>query len=405
MGADATNVGWGRETPIADYYAALASALGPGLWADLELFTAPLQNVFEPGTYRPAGITRLAQQMRAAAPAAKRVTWLAQYHMGGVDPHRYPEADRFYRGYLAMMGIEGDQFAPASVSYETAPSASYRDDSGRELFDGFSADPKRYSHPGWVGVENTATMVLALGSSRRVDWVSAHVLTDPVPYIYTPEYMTIECSSDNGASFAIAQTVHRPFGTTYHAGEYVLSQARPLNATCTHLRVKLPSATWTFVSELELTSDGATASTPTAPSTPVSGGNIDTTTTPAPAPQPPPAPPVPNVLLVVSGNQMYGSATSSPAHGSALVPRATAAQYSVGFAATSTMGPGDTCTLDEFGYDGVARPGIMHAGQTWTQRDDFVTGTPGSTTFFCAYCGGTRGGVYTQYTSCIDLHH
>jgi len=233
--------GWGFGTPLSAYWAALATALGSGFWANSELFTAG---------YWPAPVARVNQQLYAARVAARTVSWLPTLQMSATSPLRQPGAARLYDSYRALYTVQGTPIRPTAYTWLTSPSPSYPDTAGLELVDTIAADPTRYWHPGWVGVLGAAEVQIDLGALRRVDWVAAHVLNAPGAGIAYPTTFRLWRSDDAGTWTALGVW---PLPIPQGAGESSFGNPAPLNTEARYLRARWENAAWTFLSELELT--------------------------------------------------------------------------------------------------------------------------------------------------------
>lgn len=302
VGADAIDLGWGRGPTVEAYFSAIAGAIGrEHLWADTELFSYGILDHFDGAPYSPASIRRLNQQLFAVRPefTSKRLSWLGQYHMGSVDTARFPEAERLLASYRAIYGLGGEMITPLGYTYATPPAAAYPD-SGNELSNVRTGDPKRYTQADWVGIEGNASVTFALPPGKTVDWVGVHVLADVGPGIRFPDSMSLACSQDNVNFQPIGSW---PLRVARRASdrEYVMSNPTALGASCRFLRLDLANGGWTFVSEVELV-QGTVAAVPPVPLPPQ----------PPPPPDAPPPPPqssLPAIALNVAGAQAPASIT------------------------------------------------------------------------------------------------
>lgn len=253
------------------YYQALAGALGQaGLWADVELFNygKPLFNSASgalTGAYRSASAQRINQQLWSARFAAKRVSWLHQWHMSEVvgPSYGYVEAPLQQGLYRALYGIGGARLlAPlnyAAYSWITPASAAYPDASGYELFDRRTGDPRNPLDQGWVGVigaNGISTIRVDLGSVKEVDWIGLHTLSRPSWGIRSPTTMDIYCGSTPGTLAKVA-AVAAPYGQaaqdSVEEEEYLFGNRAPLNRSCRYVELRIRSnGNWMFASELEL---------------------------------------------------------------------------------------------------------------------------------------------------------
>jgi len=259
---------WVRAGSTVDqYFGALATTLGSGLWADVEVFNygAPFA---VGGGYRAASAIRINQQLWETRHAAKRVSWLHQWHMSEVIGPQYGhwEAARLQATYRALYGIGGAQWIPASgysaYTWVSPLSTQYPDTAGKEMFDRFTADPQNPQDPGWVGtqgVNGVATFRVDFNASRRLDWVGVHTLTNPAWSIRTPTSGEIYCG-ETVASMTKVGDMAAPFTqadlSSVTTQEYVLGNRQPLGASCRFVELRMPTGGyWTFVSEIEMTAE------------------------------------------------------------------------------------------------------------------------------------------------------
>ncbi len=431
VGADATPLKSGDRAPVEAYLSAISSRIGAAsVWADTELFNyGPLDGYWDGAPYSPASATRINQQLwsERSGVATRRIAWLAQIHMGSIDPYRFPEAPRLRDSYRALVGLGGSYLTPEGhrgYAFRTAPGASYPD-AGGELFDRQLGSPKSYLDPAWTGVLGNADIDVQLGGPAQVDWVAAHVMTDAAAGIQIPDSITIAC---DGVALG---TWPRPFATRANDREYVIANRTALGARCSALTITLANAGWTFLDELEIVaasgSDVATTPSvpsptepaPTAPSPseptpsappPASPSEpppvVPSDPTPPPPSEPPPptpiADPAPTVVLVVHGVE-YRGAPDVVTHPNRSIP-ASSGTYSIGFYADGAVTASHVCRLDMNGAIGVRT-----TNGSYTQLDG--QGGPGAAAAnsICAYCyvrpelAGSV--VYSQTGSCVTITH
>ncbi|MBI2896946.1 MAG: DUF4434 domain-containing protein [Deltaproteobacteria bacterium] len=256
VGADAVDLGYARQGSLGaveDYFREISNALGrEGLWADVELFNWGSPLFGGPG-YGSVSAVRLEAQLRQASDdlAARRVSWLAQLHMGTVDSNHDAGSSRLAASYRALFGLGGQYLAPAGYAWETPPAASYPD-AGGELTNHRTGDPRDFLHEEWVGVLGDAAFSVDLGAERPIDWVGVHALDDGASAIAIPDRLDLSCSTD-GATWNLLASVPRPVASS--DGEYLLANTAPLGAACRSVRVQLSNDVWTFVSEVEIASE------------------------------------------------------------------------------------------------------------------------------------------------------
>ena len=266
---------WSRAGYSSEqYYSALASALGAsGLWADIEVFNygKPLINRVGgvmTGGYRSASATRINQQLWSARAAAKRVSWLHQWHMSEViGPSRgYVEAPLAQGLYRSIYGIGGaarlTSLNYSGYSFGTSPNASYADSTGFELFDGQTGDPMNPTDRAWIGIPGAAGVVkitVDLGVAKKTDWIGLHMLTYPSWGIRSSTSADVYCGQSLGSLNKVA-TISSPFSAaallTPDGEEYLLGNTSPISAVCRFIELRVATnGSWLFVSELELASD------------------------------------------------------------------------------------------------------------------------------------------------------
>jgi hypothetical protein len=262
VGADGINPGmawtWDRPYDLGDYYFAIASNIGSAnFWSDNELFNCCTSGGFIGGAYKSSSLFRLNQQLwTSGLYVNKRIVWLQQLHASDelfTENVRY-EAHRLKAAYKALYHLGGSRLVPASYRWLTAPSPSYAD-SGNQLFDTATGDPRSFSDPAWVGILGNARVEVDLGGIKNFDWVAVHVLNQNLPSIGFPDKLTLRCSNDG-----VNWTYLNPDGWTLPVSkddsEYVFSNNTPLNAACRYLRVRLDNNVWTFISEVEVVDEG-----------------------------------------------------------------------------------------------------------------------------------------------------
>lgn len=261
---------WSRSGYSTEqYYLALANSLGAsGLWADIELFNHGVPLFLQTGSgisgsYRSASAQRVNQQLWSARAAGKKVSWLNQFHMSEVigPGAGYHEASRLMGVSRAFYGLGATLLFPmnhSSYSWLPSPSSSYPDSTGYELFDRRTGDPRNPQDPAWMGVNGSARVAIDLGSQKRVDWIGVHTLTKPSWGIRAPVRLDIYCGS-TPSSLAKIATASAPFTQASLAGsdgeEYVIGNRDPLGATCRHIELRMPNSYWTFISEVEASSE------------------------------------------------------------------------------------------------------------------------------------------------------
>jgi hypothetical protein len=251
------------------YYEALAAKLGAsGLWADIEIFNhgSPLflnTGAGISGAYRSASAHRINQQLWSARSAGKKVSWLNEWHMSELigPTHGYVEAPRLMGVYRAFYGLGATLTFPlnhSAYSWTPAPAAAYPDATGYELFDRRVGDPRNPQDPAWVGIDGAARVTIDLGTTKSIDWIGVHTLTFPSWGIRTPVSMDIYCGASPSTLVKIA-TATAPFTQAGLSGsteeEYVLGNRTALGASCRYLDLRFPNGYWTFISEIEASSE------------------------------------------------------------------------------------------------------------------------------------------------------
>jgi hypothetical protein len=257
VGSQGIAAGWvSKEYGSTDsYYAALAQALPAGaLWADVELFTCCVDQFgFGGGNYRPASSARLNQQLWNARHAAVRVSWLMQEDIAGPPiPLALPESPRLRDAYLALYQLSGHAVKPVSYTWTNQPASQYPDPGNKKLTDTVTGDPLDFTNPAWTGIVGDAEVVVHLGSATAVKWVAVDLLRAKAPSITYPTSLVVDCDASGSNAFVNLGSWPLPL-TTDADGEYIFSNANPLSAACTNLRVHLTNTAWTFLSEIELT--------------------------------------------------------------------------------------------------------------------------------------------------------
>ena len=254
----ALNLNWQkRGTPaLAEYFNALGTALGKnGFWADIEVGNccdgwAEGQG----GAYYPASLSRVRKQIESSSAAGKIVSWIHQVQMSSLSGLSKwvvaPGSERLGAAYRAWYGMGGQlaYLTPARYTWTTQPAAAYPD-SGRELTDGISGDPKRFDDSTWVGITGNAVAEFSFDAAKKVDWVGVHVLHAGSAGIKFPTRMRVACKVSGNYEEVGAWNLP----ITQRDSEYVLSNTSPLNAACKDLRLTLDNAGgWIFLSEVEI---------------------------------------------------------------------------------------------------------------------------------------------------------
>ncbi|WP_223250171.1 DUF4434 domain-containing protein [Marilutibacter maris] len=254
------------------YYEALAAKLGAeALWADIEVFNygTPLFNSAGlTGGYRAASARRINQQLWSARSAGKRVSWLHQWHMSElVGPaNGYVEAPRLRGTYRGTYGI-GGAHSLISLNHQnytwlSAPSPTYPDSTGYELFDRRTGDPRNPQDSSWIGIPGaggTARVRVDLGSAKTIDWIGVHTLSYPAWGIRSPVSADLYCGATTSSMTKVA-TLTAPFTAaaqdSVQEEEYVLGNRTPLNASCRYFELRAATGgNWVFLSEIELARD------------------------------------------------------------------------------------------------------------------------------------------------------
>lgn len=254
----ALNLNWQkRGTPsLSDYFNAIGGAIGKdAFWSDIEVGNccegwAEGQG----GAYYPASLARVRKQIESSTGASKIISWIHQSQMSSLAGLSKwvvaPGAARLGAAYRAWYGIGGDlaYLTPTSYTWLTEPSSKHPD-TGKQLLDGISGDPKRFDDPSWVGLVGNASVEFSFDAPKTIAWVGVHVLNVNEPSIKFPDRLRLACKTTG--SFQDVGTWS--LGITKRDSEYVLSNTAPLNATCKGLRVYLESSGgWTFLSEVEI---------------------------------------------------------------------------------------------------------------------------------------------------------
>ena len=278
VGAQGTNLDWETRPrglgKVEDYFRAISQAIGRDhLWSDNELFNCCVvvgTDYAQSTPYKPTSISRLNAQLWATRQefTSQRVSWLFQRHMGTVDPLHYVESPRLKAAYLAFYGIKGTYVQPVSYEWLNPALPGHRD-TGNEMFDRKSGDPKSSEDSRWVGFSGSTRVIIDLGQSSSVDWVGVHLLQKSEKKIKFPSELQVECSPDR-ASWSDLGKWGMPPKTD--DGEYLLSNLEPLGAECRYLRITLFNLAanfegniaanvvsglvpMTFISEIEIVSD------------------------------------------------------------------------------------------------------------------------------------------------------
>lgn len=235
---------------LENFYQAIFSRVHERLQAINELFD---------NNYAPASMIRINAQMWQSRPGvtAARNAWIVQEMMSdvaGVDGNA-PEAKRLLTEFRATSGL-GGQILPFRYSYPgNQPSSYYPDTYQQELNNGILGHYSRFQDREYVGVLGDAVLQLDLGSSKRVDFISVHVLEVWDAAIVKPARMEVFFSSD-GVNWQSAGTTLVDLKRIYNhlwlrrQGDYVISNHIPLARTARYFRVKLPNNAWNFLSEI-----------------------------------------------------------------------------------------------------------------------------------------------------------
>lgn len=263
-GTYSTPLDWTRASPptyqLRDYFSAISAAISPqSFWADIEIFscTFPESNPWALGgckddwrlSNRPASISRITNQIKHAQSASKRVVWLQHTQMGQTDDQRQSDAPRLYNSYQAINNLSDLVYiTPQSYQWRTPPITNYPD-SGNELFNRLTADPRNYFNPQWVGIGGTARVTIDLGSNRPIRWIATHLLHYQSVGIAFPDSLNVRCSQDNTTWTDLGSW---PFTLPKKTADYVFSNPEPLSANCRYLDITLPNSKITFISEIEI---------------------------------------------------------------------------------------------------------------------------------------------------------
>lgn len=274
VGAEGVNLEWNpHQNSSADFLSAIADEVGPSAtWSLHEAFNCCVNDAGadENGAaYRPTSIVRFANQIDQGKKGnvGKRVAWIQQHHFSGVDPYRLPEAERLLDGYLAHYDFAGQLLHPLTYDLMTEPDELYPD-SGGELFNFRTGDPKDFTHQEWVGLdaseEGLVSLIIDLGSESSIDWVGIHLLNMPAVGIQFPYEMDLACSTD-GDSWLDLGNWKLPFDDLMSGAEYVFANDSPLSADCVLIQVSLRANNWVFASEVEIISKAMSRHAPFHP--------------------------------------------------------------------------------------------------------------------------------------------
>lgn len=252
-----------------EYYQALQNALGTNsLWADVEIFNFgdPLFNTQAnnlTGGYRSASSKRVNQQLWSSRFAAKRVSWLHQWHSSkSMGPaHGYVEAPLFQALYRGTYGIRATYLTPLNHRnywYSRPPNAAYPDN-GSKMFDRRTGDPRHPGDQAWVGFLGQFDVTIDLGSTRKVDWIGVHLLSNTQWGIKIPTRYEIFCGTTQ-TNLTKIEDARSPFSLADQAlivsEEYLMGNREALDATCRYVRLRFPNTgSNTFISEIEMSSE------------------------------------------------------------------------------------------------------------------------------------------------------
>lgn len=254
----ALNLNWQKRgtSSLSDYFNAIGSAIGKNaFWSDIEVGNccdgwAESQG----GAYYPASLARVRKQIESSTGAGKVISWIHQTQMSSLTGLSKwvvaPGAQRLGTAYRAWYGIGNDvaYLTPTRYTWLTEPSTKHPD-SGKQLLDGISGDPKRFDDPSWVGLVGSASVEFSFDVPKSITWVGVHLLNMNEPGIKFPDKLRLTCKTTGN----FQDIGSWPLSVTKRDSEYVLSNTTPLNATCKDMRVYLDSSGgWTFLSEVEI---------------------------------------------------------------------------------------------------------------------------------------------------------
>ena len=263
IGDAQVNLNWndwdlgGVNYTLTQYFTAISQSIGANaLWSDNELFTYG-PNITYGGSYRPASLMRLRNQLQSTnfSLVSGRTCWIQGDFMSAVSAGRMiGMAERLLASYKATSGNGGFYITPQSYSWSAPPSPSYND-SGNEMFNNITGNPRKSTNNEWVGFSGSAEIIIDLGVKKNIDWVAFHLLDMNNQSIRFPLNLTLWTSDDN-ASWAQAGTWQLPVDR--NDSEFVFSNSNALNAQARYVKALLGNDAWTFISEIEMTSDSNT---------------------------------------------------------------------------------------------------------------------------------------------------
>lgn len=264
IGTNSTDLGWRSDANLNEYYTALSSATtGIGqasLWAVTEIFNnGPLGKY---GVETPASIRRVRKQLDLTYPyATKHIAWTSAAFMSNVnygDGDPLPEAPRLLASYKALYGYAGvETLLTPSYYWSTPPSGAL--DSGSEMFNKMTGDPKYPTNSEWVSVNastyNGSQLILTFPASMTttINWVGIHMLYNNSKPAYIPNSIKLDCM-DTSPYTPLAEWL-RPSDITNTEvnGEYVFGNTSALNKSCDKIALTLTGNTgWHFLSEIEI---------------------------------------------------------------------------------------------------------------------------------------------------------
>jgi len=175
--------------------------------------------------------------------------------------HGYVEAPLFKALYRGTYGLGATYLTPlnyTNYSYSRPPNPAYPDN-GSKMFDRRTGDPRHPGDQAWVGFLGQFDITIDLGSTRKVDWIGVHLLSNTEWGIKTPNKYEIFCGSSQSNLTKVGEA-QSPFSLTDQATviteEYLMGNRTALNLTCRYVRLRFPNTgSNTFISEIEMSAD------------------------------------------------------------------------------------------------------------------------------------------------------
>ncbi len=162
------------------------------------------------------------------------------------NPLDHGEKNRFYA--QMFNATDGIRPRPQSVAYLTPPQA-YLDETGQDLIDSKTADPKSFTDARWVGILGSAQIEFLFATPQKINWVAAHVLHSSAAAIYFPSSLEIFCQANNSEKYK--QVTVQVLPVQRKDSDYVFSNLKPIGQNCLKIKINLANDGWTFLSEVE----------------------------------------------------------------------------------------------------------------------------------------------------------